>query len=72
MHPIGTDLYALFTFTALRLLDLDAATHSHVICLRERMKSRLVMSFLELVHQLRGELATARRAALAGAPAGDL
>lgn len=56
----------------LRLLDLDAATHSHVICLRERMKSRLVMSFLELVHQLRGELATARRAAPAGAPAGDL
>ncbi|WP_341920161.1 LysR substrate-binding domain-containing protein [Hydrocarboniphaga effusa] len=42
--------------------DLDAATYSHVICLRERMKSRLVMSFLELVHQLRAELeATDRR-----------
>lgn len=36
--------------------DLDAATYSHVICLRERMKSRLVMSFLDLVRQLRAEL----------------
>lgn len=32
--------------------DFDAYTHSHVICLRERMKSRLVMSFLDLLGPL--------------------
>lgn len=41
----------------LDISDFDAYSHSHVICLRERMKSRLVMSFLEMLGPLRAEMA---------------
>lgn len=37
--------------------DFDAYSHSHVICLRERMRSRLVMSFLEMLGPLCAEAA---------------
>jgi LysR family transcriptional regulator, low CO2-responsive transcriptional regulator len=33
-------------------VDLDAFTHSHVICLRERLRSRLVNAFLQLLQQV--------------------
>lgn len=36
--------------------DLAAHTHCHVVCLRERLKSRLVTSFLDVVHETRRSL----------------
>lgn len=41
----------------LDISDFDAYSHSHVVCLRGRMKSRLVMSFLEMLGPLRAEAA---------------
>lgn len=41
----------------LPITDLNAFSHSHVICLRERLKSRLVRAFLDLLDPLRAELA---------------
>jgi LysR family transcriptional regulator, low CO2-responsive transcriptional regulator len=41
----------------LDITDFDAYSHAHVICLRERMKSRLVMSFLDLLPALCADLA---------------
>jgi len=38
----------------LPITDLDAATHSHVIYRRERLRSRVVTAFLKLVEELRG------------------
>lgn len=49
----------------LDIADFNAYSHAHVICLRERMKSRLVMSFLDLLAPLRAELATRSGAARA-------
>lgn len=45
----------------LHIRDFDASSYSHVICLRERMRSRLVMSFLQVVEavRLRAEAAEA-------------
>ena len=37
--------------------DLEAYSHSHVICLRDRLRSRLVVAFLELIETLRVEIA---------------
>lgn len=37
----------------LPITDLDAASHSHVICLRDRLRSRMVVSFLQLLDGLR-------------------
>lgn len=37
----------------LPILGADLATHSHVICLRERQRSRLVAQFLSIVEELR-------------------
>ena len=37
----------------LDIVDFDAYSHSHVICLRERMRSRLVMSFLDVVDAMK-------------------
>lgn len=37
----------------LDIRDFDACSHAHVICLKERMKSRLLMSFLQVVEALR-------------------
>jgi LysR family transcriptional regulator, low CO2-responsive transcriptional regulator len=44
----------------LEIADFKAYSHSHVICLRERMKSRLVLSFLQLLEPLRGHLRDGR------------
>lgn len=41
----------------LPIRDLDACTHSHVICLRERMRSRVVKAFLDLLDHARAEIA---------------
>jgi aminoethylphosphonate catabolism LysR family transcriptional regulator len=43
----------------LPIVDLDACSHAHVICLRERLKSRLVRAFVELLDAVRSELAAA-------------
>lgn len=37
----------------LPIVDFDAATYVHVICLRERLKSRLISAFLKVVEQTR-------------------
>ena len=45
----------------LRLLpidDLEAFTHSHVICLRERLRSRLMNAFMHLLEDFRQQRAT--------------
>lgn len=49
----------------LDIVDFDAWSHAHVICLRERMKSRLVMSFLEMLGPLSGSAATGANAGAA-------
>jgi LysR family transcriptional regulator, low CO2-responsive transcriptional regulator len=41
----------------LPIAEADLATHSHVICLRERQHSRLVAQFLQVVEALRARLA---------------
>lgn len=49
----------------LDIVDFDAWSHAHVICLKERMKSRLVMSFLEMLGPLSGNAATGANAGAA-------
>lgn len=44
----------------LDIVDFDACSHAHVVCLRERMQSRLVMSFLEMVDSLIGAAAAGK------------
>lgn len=39
----------------LPIVDFDAATYAHVICLRERLKSRLISAFLKIVDEMRPE-----------------
>lgn len=52
----------------LDIVDFDAYSHSHVVCLRERMRSRLVMSFLDVLDPLRAEAAAREEAAASLAP----
>lgn len=42
----------------LPIVDFDAATYAHVICLRERLKSRLISAFLDIVEQAKRERST--------------
>jgi aminoethylphosphonate catabolism LysR family transcriptional regulator len=37
----------------LTISDFDACSHAHVICLRERMKSRMILSFLQVAETLK-------------------
>jgi DNA-binding transcriptional LysR family regulator len=53
----------------LDIVDFDAWSHAHVICLRERMRSRLVMSFLEMLESLIADAATGESAGAAAEPA---
>lgn len=41
----------------LKITDFDARSHAHVICLRERMKSRLIQTFLQTAETVRAQLA---------------
>lgn len=45
----------------LPIRDLDASTHSHVICLRERLRSRLVKAFLGILDTVRAQDPPPRR-----------
>lgn len=44
----------------LPIRDLEAFTHSHVICLRDRLKSRLVRAFLDMLDPVRTQLEAAQ------------
>lgn len=61
---IGLGVVSEFAFipdSRLRCLpisDFDAATYANVICLRERLKSRLISAFLEVVEQTKPERRT--------------
>ena len=54
---MGVKTQVLIALRQLDITDFDAYSHAHVICLRERMKSRLVMSFLDLLPALCADLA---------------